>query len=117
MSIGDYAQAADLTALASRVSTLETAGYQTNTQVTASIEAAIAALKAENLWDSKGAAAAAEANAKAYADGLAQNYDAAGAAAQALVDAKAYTDSEINSKVIGLTTAEINAAIASVTTA
>lgn len=118
LSIGDYAQAADLTALASRVSALETAGYQTNTQVTASIEAAIAALKAENLWDSKGAAAAAQANAKAYADGLAKNYDAAGAAAQALVDAKAYTDSEINSKVIALTSAEIEAAIiASVTTA
>lgn len=112
LSIGDYAKAADLTALAARVTALENAGYQNNAQVTASIEAAIAALKAENLWDAKGAAAAAEANAKAYADGLAVNYDAAGAAAQALVDAKAYTDSEINTKVIALTTAEIEAAIA-----
>lgn len=41
-------------------------------------------------------------------------YDASGAAAQALVDAKAYTDNEINTKVIALTTAEIEAAIASV---
>lgn len=112
LSIGDYAKAADLTALAARVTALENAGYQNNAQVTASIEAAIAALKAENLWDAKGAAATAEANAKAYADSLAVNYDAAGAAAQALVDAKAYTDSEINTKVIALTTAEIEAAIA-----
>lgn len=114
LSIGDYAKAADLTALAARVTALENAGYQNSAQVTASIEAAIAALKAENLWDAKGAAATAEANAKAYADSLAVNYDAAGAAAQALVDAKAYTDSEINTKVIALTTAEIEAAIASV---
>ena len=35
---------------------------------------------------------AAEAAAKAYADGLAGNYDAAGSAAQALVDAKSYAD-------------------------
>lgn len=112
LSIGDYAKAADLTALAARVTALENAGYQNSAQVTASIEAAIAGLKAENLWDSKGAAATAEANAKAYADSLAVNYDAAGAAAQALIDAKAYTDSEINTKVIALTTAEIEAAIA-----
>lgn len=37
-------------------------------------------------WD------AAEANAKAYADGLAVNYDAAGAAAGALTEAKTYAD-------------------------
>ena len=41
-------------------------------------------------------------------------YDAYGAAAQALTDAKAYTDTEINTKVIALTTEEIEAAIASV---
>ena len=113
VKIGDYAKAADLTALAARVSTLETAGYQNASQVTESINSAIAALKAENLWDAKGAAATAEANAKAYADSLAVNYDAKGSAAQALVDAKAYTDSEINSHVIAMTTAEIDAAIAS----
>ena len=154
LAIGDYAKAADLTALAARVTTLENAGYQNNAQVTASIEAAIAALKAEDLWDAKGAATTAEVNAKAYADGLAVNYDAAGTAASAIAalkaedlwdakgtaaaavaalkaenlwdskgsaataeaNAKAYTDSEINSKVIALTTAEIEAAIASATT-
>lgn len=111
LSIGDYAKAADLTALATRVSTaegkisdLEAADIIIKGRLD-TIEAKVPA------WD------AAEANAKAYADGLAKNYDAAGAAAQALTDAKAYTDSEINSKVIALTTAEINAAIASVTTA
>ena len=154
LKIGDYAKAADLTALAGRVTALETADHQTGAQVTASINAAIAALKAEDLWDAKGAAATAEVNAKAYADGLAANYDAAGTAASAIAalkaedlwdgkgsaaaavaalkaenlwdgkgaaataeaNAKAYTDSEINSKVIALTTAEIEAAIASVTT-
>lgn len=95
LSIGDYAKAADLTALAARVTTLENAGYQNNAQVVASIEAAIAALKAENLWDAKGAAATAESNAKAYADSLAGNYDAKGAAAQALVDAKAHSDANL----------------------
>lgn len=111
LSIGDYAKAADLTALATRVSTaegkisdLEAADVLIKGRLDA-IEAKVPA------WD------AAEANAKAYADGLAKNYDAAGAAAQALIDAKAYTDSEINSKVIALTTAEIDAAIASATTA
>ena len=114
LSIGDYAKAADLTALAARVTALENAGYQNANQVTTAINNAIAALKLSETYDAKGAAATAEANAKAYADSLAVNYDAAGAAAQALTDAKAYTDSEINAKVIALTTAEIEAAIASV---
>jgi hypothetical protein len=135
LSIGDYAKASDLTALAARVTSLETAGYQNSEQVASAISAAITALKAEDLWDAKGAAAAAETAAKAYADGLAGNYDAAGAAAQALVDAKtysdnnlatakaysdnnlvaakAYTDTEV-AKIQALTTAEIEAAIASV---
>lgn len=111
LAIGDYAKAADLTALATRVSTaedkisdLEAADIVIKGRLDA-IEAKVPA------WD------AAETNAKAYADGLAKNYDAAGAAAQALTDAKAYTDSEINSKVIALTTAEINSAIASAATA
>lgn len=47
-------------------------------------------------YDAKGAAAAAETAAKAYADGLASNYDAAGAAAtaksEAIADAKTYAD-------------------------
>lgn len=136
LSIGDYAKAADLTALAARVTTLENAGYQNNAQVVASIEAAIAALKAENLWDAKGAAATAEANAKAYADSLAGNYDAKGAAATAEANAKSYSDTnlataksysdtnlataksytdEAYNAIQALTTAEIEAAIASVT--
>lgn len=136
LAIGDYAKAADLTALAARVSALENAGYQNAGQVTTAIETAIAALKAENLWDAKGAAATAEANAKAYADGLAGNYDAKGSAAQALVDAKAHSDAnlaaaktysdanlvtaksytdEAYNAIQALTTAEIEAAIASVT--
>lgn len=122
LAIGDYAKAADLTALAARVTTLENAGYQNNAQVVASIEAAIAALKAENLWDVKGAAADAESKAKAYADSLAGNYDAAGSAAAAeaaakvysdanLATAKTYTDTEV-AKIQALTPAEIEAAIA-----
>lgn len=43
-------------------------------------------------FDEKGAAAAAESAAKAYADGLAVNYDAAGAAAAAEKNAKDYAD-------------------------
>lgn len=115
VKIGDYAKAADLTALAARVSTLETAGYQNASQVTDAINNAIAALKLSETYEAKGAAATAEANAKAYADGLAANYDAAGSAASAEAAAKAYTDTEINTKVIALTTAEIDSAIASAT--
>ena len=70
LAIGDYAKAADLTELAARVTALETADYQTGEQVSTAIETAITALKAENLWDAEGAAATAEANAKAYADEL-----------------------------------------------
>lgn len=134
LSIGDYAKAADLTTLAGRVTALENAGYQNNAQVVASIEAAIAALKAENLWDAKGAAATAEANAKAYADSLASNYDAKGAAATAEANAKSYSDTnlataksysdtnlataksytdEAYAAIQALTPAEIEAAIAS----
>lgn len=107
-----YALASDLTSLANRVKALEDAGYQNAEQVGNSIDAKIAALKLAETYDAKGAAATAEANAKAYADGLAPNYDAAGSAAQALADAKTYTDSEINTKIIALTEAEIDAAIA-----
>ena len=135
LSIGDYAKAADLTALAARVTSLETADYQNSTQVTAAIEAAIAALRLDETYDAKGAAAQALVDAKAYADGLAGNYDAQGSAAQALADAKtysdnnlataksysdnnlvsakAYTDTEV-AKIQSLTEAEILSAIASV---
>ena len=89
-----YALASDLVALADRVKAIEDAGYQNAEQVGSAIDAKIAALDLANKYDAKGAAAAAETAAKAYADGLASNYEVAGAAAQALVDAKAYTDAE-----------------------
>lgn len=130
LKIGDYAKATDLTALAARVSTvegkisnLEAADIAIKSRLDA-VEAKVpvwdaaednAKAYADNLaknYDAKGAAATAESNAKAYADGLAVNYDAYGAAASALTDAKAYTDNEINTRVIALTTAEIEAAIA-----
>ena len=123
-----YALAADLTALANRVKALEDAGYQNAEAVAAAIDAKIAALDLANAYDAKGAAAAAETAAKAHADNLntAMNarvvvleaidhskFEAAGAAAQALADAKAYTDAEIAGHVTALSTAEIDAAIAS----
>ena len=123
-----YALAADLTTLANRVKALEDAGYQNAEAVAAAIDAKIAALDLANTYDAKGAAAAAETAAKAHADSLntAMNarvvvleaidhskFEAAGAAAQALVDAKAYTDAEIAGHVTALSTAEIDAAIAS----
>lgn len=91
LSIGDYAKAADLTALANRVTALENLGI-TAAKVSA--------------WD------AAEQNAKDYADGLASNYDAAGAAATAETNSKAYAD-DIYASIQALTNAEIDSAIAS----
>lgn len=111
LSIGDYAKAADLTALAARVTTNE-GNIATNT-------ADIADLKAEDIaldtrldvieaktatWD------AAEQNAKDYADSLAGNYDKVGAAADALTEAKAYTDTEV-AKIQAISTAELTAII------
>lgn len=125
--VDKYALASDLSTLAGRVKALEDAGYQNASQVGSAIDAKIAALNLANSYDAKGAAATAESNAKAHADSLntAMNarvavlegidhtkFEAAGAAAQALIDAKAYTDTEINTKVIALSTAEIDAAIA-----
>lgn len=122
-----YALAADLTTLAGRVKVLEDAGYQNAEQVGSAIDTKIAALDLANAYDAKGAAAAAETAAKAYADSLntAMNarvvvleaidhskFEAAGAAAQALADAKAYTDAEIAGHVTALSEAEIDAAIA-----
>lgn len=91
LAIGDYAKAADLTALAARVTALENLGI-TAAKVSA--------------WD------AAEQNAKDYADGLASNYDAAGAAATAETNSKAYAD-DIYASIQALTNAEIDSAIAS----
>lgn len=123
-----YALAADLDALVDRVKALEDAGYQNAEAVAAAIDAKIAALDLANAYDAKGAATAAETAAKAHADGIDaalkarlvvlegidhSKFEAAGAAAQALVDAKAYTDAEIAGHVTALSTAEIDAAIAS----
>ena len=110
--VDKYALASELTTLAGRVKALEDAGYQNAEQVGSAIDTKIAALKLAETYEAKGEAAKAEAAAKAYADGLAGNYEVAGAAAQALADAKAYTDTEINTKVIALTEAEILTAIA-----
>ena len=89
LSIGDYAKAAELVALTARVTALENAGYQNASQVGTAIDAKIAALKAENLWDVKGAAA------------------------DALTTANGYTDTEI-AKIQALSNADIDAAIAAV---
>ena len=126
-NLDQYALASELNALVDRVAALENAGYQNAEAVAAAIDAKIAALDLANAYDAKGAAAAAETAAKAHADSLntAMNarvvalesidhaqFETAGAAANALVEAKAYTDAEINGKIVALTTAEIDAAIA-----
>ena len=124
--VDKYALASDLTTLAGRVKALEDAGYQNAEQVGSAIDAKITALDLANTYDAKGAAATAESNAKAHADGLDSamgirvaaleaidhtKYETAGAAAQALIDAKAYTDTEM-AKIQALSEAEIDAAIA-----
>jgi hypothetical protein len=124
--VDKYALASDLTALADRVKAIEDAGYQNAAQVGSAIDAKIAALKLAESYDAKGAAATAESNAKAHADGLNSamdvrvlalegidhtKFETAGAAATALSDAKAYTDTEV-AKIQSLSTAEIEAAIA-----
>lgn len=90
LNIGDYALASELTALAAQVTVLANAGHQNAEEVAAAIDAKIAALKAENLWDAKGAAA------------------------DALTAANAYTDAEI-AKIQALSNADIDAAIAAAT--
>ena len=124
--VDKYALAADLNALAVRVKAIEDAGYQNAAQVGSAIDTKIAALKLAESYDAKGAAATAESNAKAHADGLNSamdvrvkalegidhtKFETAGAAATALSDAKAYTDTEV-AKIQALSTAEIEAAIA-----
>jgi hypothetical protein len=63
-----YALASELSALADRVKAIEDANYQNAEQVGSAIDAKIAALDLANTYDAKGAAATAEANAKAYTD-------------------------------------------------
>lgn len=126
--VDKYALAADLTALANRVKTLEDAGYQNAEQVGSAIDAKIAALKLAETYDAKGAAAAAEANAKAHAESVAQtaetnaknHSDSNLATAKSYSDgnlatAKSYTDTEV-AKIQALSTAEIEAAINSAVT-
>ena len=120
-----FALATELSALAGRVKTLEDAGFQNAEQVGSAIDTKIAALKLADSYDTKGAAATAESNAKAHADGLNtamdtrvkvleavdhSKFETAGAAATALADAKAYTDTEV-AKIQALSEAEILAAI------
>ena len=113
-----YALASSLSALADRVKALEDAGFQNAEQVGSAIDAKIAALKLAESYDAKGAAAAAESAAKAHADGLNTAMNTRVAVLEAidhdkiLSDAKSYTDTEINTKIIALTPAEINQAIA-----
>ena len=158
LSIGDYAKAADLTALAGRVKAIEDDYLKAADKTELSnaingVDGRLATIEGDYLktadktelsnaiglkasqvdLDAEVTARqnAVSANAteiakkadKTYVDAeLAKKqdtipvntYDAYGAAAQALVDAKAYTDTEINTKVIALTTEEIEAAIASV---
>ena len=101
LNIGDYATAANLTALAGRVTTLEGA---THTHANKAVLDGVTSEKV-TAWD------AAEQNAKDYADGLAVNYDAAGSATAAETAAKSYADSlAANYDAAGsATTAETNA--------
>lgn len=111
LNIGDYATAAQLAALAGRVTTLEGASHthankellDTYTQTEANLADAVAkkhvhtnATELNKIADGdKAKWDAMEQNAKDYADGLASNYDAAGSAAGALADAKEYTDTAL----------------------
>ena len=113
-----YALASDLTGLANRVKVLEDAGYQDANAVAAAIDAKITALDLANTYDAKGAAATAETNAKAHADSLNTAMNTRVTALEGidhnkiLTDANTYTDTEINTKIIALTEAEIDQAIA-----
>ena len=113
--------ASDLTGLATRVDTLEKAGYQNADQVGSAIDAKIAALDLANTYDAK-----VRSNSRKFSKSICRwscyNYDVAGAANQALVDAKAYSDANLATaktytdtafgQIQALTTAEIDAAIA-----
>ena len=134
LSIGDYAKAADLTALAARVKAVEDdylkAADKTELTNAINLKAAQADLEAEitarqNAVQANADAIAAikdDANVDSFADVVAElakkqdnipenTYDAYGSAAQALVDAKAHTDTEI-AKIQALSAEDIDAAIA-----
>ena len=105
------------TTIKGRIKALEDANHQSGEQVNTAIQNAIAALKLSETYDAKGAAATAESNAKAYADGLAVNYDAAGSAAAAETAAKTHADTQdaaLYASIQALTAAEVQAAVASI---
>ena len=127
LKIEDYAKAADLAqtaadlaALALRVKALEDANYQDAEAVSAAIAAAIASLKADDLWDAKGAAATAESRANAHAEEVATTAEtnakahANTAAAAAETNAKNYADG-LFAGIFALSEADILAAIAAAT--
>ena len=109
LNIGDYATAANLAALAGRVTTLEGASHTHANKAEqdkiadgdkAKWDAAEQNAKdyADGLagnYDAAGSATAAETSAKQYADSLASNYDPAGSATAAETNAKAYTDTAL----------------------
>ena len=111
LNIGDYAKAADLTALAGRVTTLEGTSHthankallDTYTQTEKNLADAVAkkhthanATELGKIADGdKAKWDAMEQNAKNYADGLAVNYDAAGSADAAEAAAKEYTNTAL----------------------
>lgn len=92
LKIGDYAKAADLTALAKRVT---------------AAEGSISTLTGDE--KTSGSVKKALADANAYADGLAPNYDKAGDATKALTDAKSYTDAQIKAIPTPDVSGQINA--------
>ncbi len=123
--VDKFALASDLTALATRVKALEDAGFQNAEQVGSAIDAKIAALNLATTYETKGAAATAEANAKAHAETVAATAkseavtaaanDATSKADAALAAAKKYTDDEM-ANIQALTPSEVLAAIAEANT-
>lgn len=118
LGIGDYAKKADLDELSGKVTADEEIINKLNgaDTVDGSVAKALKDAKAyadglADNYDTKGAAATAEQNAKDYADGLADNYDAKGSATTAETNAKNYADGlAANYDTKGAaTTAEANA--------
>lgn len=118
LGIGDYAKKADLDALSDKVTADEEIINKLNGDdtVDGSVAKALKDAKAyadglSDNYDVKGAAATAEQNAKDYADGLADNYDAKGSATTAETNAKTYADGLAKNydKAGAATTAEANA--------
>ena len=116
LNIDQYATDAELNAAIERIAAVEAkfddyytaaaidgmfANYYTSAQVDAELAKKMNVADMGTYATDEEAAAeadAAEANAKAYADGLAANYDAVGSAAAAEGAAKAYTDEQLAAK-------------------